>query len=80
MSGVRLAYERHSLEWLLASTPRWVQATLVRESPRWPAPLRGRVVAHHRRTGLDVDDILEQFGAWLDEREQRLRERTSLIG
>jgi hypothetical protein len=80
MSGVRPAYERYSLEWLLASTPKWVQATLVRESIRWPAPLRARVVAHHRRTGLDVDDILEQFRAWLVEREQRLRERMSLIG
>lgn len=42
MSGVKPAYERHSLEWLLASTPLWVQAALVRESIRWPAPLRSR--------------------------------------
>jgi hypothetical protein len=37
-------------------------------------------LAHHRLAGLDVEDILEQFRAWLVEREQRLRERTSLIG
>lgn len=55
-------------------------ATLARESIRWPAPLRARVLAHHRLAGLDVEDILEQFRAWLVEREQRLRERTSLIG
>lgn len=80
MSGVRPAYEWHSLEWLLASTPKWVQAMLIQNCKDWPAPLRVRVGLHHSRTGLDVADILAQFHVWLAEQEQRQRERVSLIG
>ncbi|WP_231023666.1 hypothetical protein [Sphingomonas sp. IC-11] len=46
----------------------------------WPEPLRARVDAHRRQTGMDVDDVLAQFDAWRPERDQRQRERTSLIG
>lgn len=80
MSGVRPADDWRSLEWLLASTPKWVQATLIRESAGWPAALRARVEAHHQRTCLNVDDILMQFHVWLGELEQRQRERVSLVG
>ncbi len=80
MSGVRPAYKWQSLEWLLSTTPKWVQAMLIQNCKDWPAPLRVRVGLHHSRTGLDVADILAQFLAWLAEEEQRQRERVSLIG
>lgn len=81
MSDARQPWrEWQTLEWLLATTPRWVQAMLIRHSERWPASLRARVEAHHRRTGLDADDVMAQFQAWRTEREQRQRKRTSLIG
>ena len=80
MSGIRPACEWPSLEWLLASTPKWVQAMLIHNCKDWPAPLRARVEVHHREMGLDVADILEQLHGWLAEREQRQRGRVSLIG
>ena len=80
MSGVRPAYKWQSLEWLLSTTPKWVQAMLIQNCKDWPAPLRVRVGLHHSRTGLDVADILAQFHVWLAEQEQRQRERVSLIG
>jgi hypothetical protein len=80
MSDVRPAYEWHSLEWLLATTPKWVQAMLIQSCKDWPAPLRVRVGLRHRGTGLDVADILAHFHAWVSEQEQRQRERVSLIG
>jgi hypothetical protein len=81
MSGAHRPWHGHqTLEMLLADAPRWVQAMLIRSSVAWPAPLRARVEVHHRRTGMDVDDVLAQFDAWRAEREQRQRERMSLIG
>jgi len=79
MSGAHLPFREHqTLEKLLHYVPRWVQASLIRSSAGWPARLRARVDAHHRQTGMDVDDVLAQFDAWRAEREQR--QRTSLIG
>lgn len=81
MSGAHRPWHRHrTLETLLDEAPRWVQAMLIRTSAAWPAALRARVEDHHRQTGLDVDDVLAQFAAWRAVREQRQRERTSLIG
>ncbi|MFL0418490.1 hypothetical protein ACH0CP_12935 [Sphingomonas sp. 179-I 2A4 NHS] len=81
MSGAHLPFREHqTLEKLLNYVPRWVQAMLIRSSVAWPEPLRARVDAHRRQTGMDVDDVLAQFDAWRTERDQRQRERTSLIG
>lgn len=80
MSGSRPPHDWLSLEWLLGSTPKWVQATLIRNSSNWPALLRARMQSHHQQTGMDVDDVLMQFHAWLIELEQRRRDRVSLIG
>lgn len=80
MSGVRPAFEWPSLEWLLGSTPKWVQAMLIQNRKHWPASLRARVDLHHQRTGLNIADVLAQFHAWLAERERRQHERMSLIG
>jgi TniQ len=81
MSGAHLPFrERLTLEKLLNYVPRWVQALLIRSSAGWPARLRVRVDAHQRQTGMDANDVLAQFNAWRAEREQRQRERTSLIG
>jgi hypothetical protein len=80
MSGSRPVHDWLSLEWLLNSTPKWVQATLIRNSIDWPMPLRVRVEAHHSRTGMDAEDILSQFRAWRAELDHRESERVSLIG
>ena len=81
MSGAHLPFrEHHTLEKLLNYVPGWVQAMLIRSSVAWPEPLRERVDAHHRQTGMDVDDVLAQFDGWRAERDQRYRERMSLNG
>ena len=81
MSGAHLPFrERHILEKLLSYVPRWVQATLIRNSTAWPARLRVRIEAHQRRTGMDAESVLAQFHAWRAERDQRHRERLLLSG
>lgn len=79
MSGAHLPFREHqTLEKLLDYVPRWVQATLIRNSAAWPAGLRVRVDAHRRRTGMDAEDVLAQFDVWRAERDQRHRERMLL--
>ncbi len=81
MSGAHLPFHEHqTLEKLLDYVPRWMQATLIRNSTAWPARLGVRVDAHQRRTGMDVEDVLAQFDAWRAERGQRDRERILLSG